>query len=145
MATLSEIDCVKEQVPLADRTWLKLGGAAKYFAEPTSVGELKAVVERCRDEPRHVHLLRGGSTVLVRDEARAGMVISLSHPSFAEITTAGPRVTVGGGANLAHAITVTVGAGLAGLEPLVGIPGTICGALHGNSGSHGGDIGQWAS
>jgi UDP-N-acetylmuramate dehydrogenase len=45
---------------------------------------------------------------------------------------------------LANAITVTVGAGLAGLEPLVGIPGTVGGALHGNSGSHGGDIGQWA-
>jgi UDP-N-acetylmuramate dehydrogenase len=45
---------------------------------------------------------------------------------------------------LANAITVTVGAGLAGLEPLVGIPGTVGGALHGNAGSHGGDIGQWA-
>jgi UDP-N-acetylmuramate dehydrogenase len=38
-----------------------------------------------------------------------------------------------------------VGAGLAGLETLVGIPGTVGGALHGNSGTHGGDIGQWAT
>ena len=45
---------------------------------------------------------------------------------------------------LAHAISETVRAGLAGLEPLVGIPGTVGGALHGNSGSRGGDIGQWA-
>jgi UDP-N-acetylmuramate dehydrogenase len=71
------------------------------------------------------------------------MVISLANSSFAETTIAGRRVKVGGGANLANVITTTVGAGLAGLEPLVGIPGTVGGALHRNSGSHGGDIGQW--
>jgi UDP-N-acetylmuramate dehydrogenase len=145
MAAMSGINCVRDGVPLAERTWFKVGGAAQFFAEPTTVDELKAVVERCRDEGLHVRLLGGGSNVLVRDEGVSGMVISLSNPAFASIAVAGERVTVGGGAMLANAITVTVGAGLAGLEPLVGIPGTIGGALHGNSGSHGGDIGQWAS
>ncbi|MCI0331982.1 MAG: UDP-N-acetylmuramate dehydrogenase [Planctomycetes bacterium] len=141
---MSGIDCVREQVPLADRTWFKLGGPAQYFAEPTSIDELKAVVERCRDEGLHARLLGGGSNVLVRDEGVAGMVISLADPNFSRIDVSGHKVTIGGGANLANAITVTVGAGLAGLEPLVGIPGTVGGALHGNAGSHGGDIGQWA-
>ncbi len=145
MTALSDIDCVREQVPLAERTWFKVGGPAQYFAEPSSIDELKAVIERCRDENLHVHLLGGGSNLLVRDEGAAGMVIGLTHPSFTNITAAGERVTIGGGAMLANAITVTVGAGLAGLEPLVGIPGTVGGALHGNAGSHGGDIGQWAS
>ncbi len=144
MAAMSGIDCVREQVPLADRTWFKLGGPAQYFAEPTSIDELKAVVERCRDEGLHARLLGGGSNVLVRDEGVAGMVISLADPNFSRIDVSGHKVTIGGGANLANAITVTVGAGLAGLEPLVGIPGTVGGALHGNAGSHGGDIGQWA-
>jgi UDP-N-acetylmuramate dehydrogenase len=81
----------------------------------------------------------------VRDEGVAGMVVGLTHPSFANIAIDGERVSVGGGAMLANAITVTVGAGLAGLEPLVGIPGTVGGGLHGNAGSHGGDIGQWAT
>ena len=145
MAAMTGIDCVRENVPLADRTWFKLGGPARYFAEPTSVDELTAVVERCRDEGLSVRLLGGGSNVLVRDEGVAGMVISLGQPNFSAIQVSGRQVTVGGGANLANAITVTVGAGLAGLEPLVGIPGTVGGALHGNAGSHGGDIGQWAS
>jgi UDP-N-acetylmuramate dehydrogenase len=144
MAALSELNCVQEQVPLAERTWFKLGGPAQYYAEPASVEELKAVVERCHNEGLHARLLGGGSNVLVRDEGVSGMVINLSHPDFAKIDAAGERVTVGGGAMLANAITVTVGAGLAGLEPLVGIPGTVGGALHGNAGSHGGDIGQWA-
>lgn len=144
MATMSDIECVREQVPLADRTWFKLGGPAQYFAEPTSVAELQAVVERCRDEGLQVRLLGGGSNVLVRDEGVAGMVIALTHPSFAEIGRVGEKVTLGGGAMLATAITATISGGLAGLEPLVGIPGTVGGALHGNAGSHGGDIGQWA-
>jgi len=145
MPVISDLDCVREQVPLADRTWFKLGGPAQYFAEPTSTDELKAVVERCRDEDLQARLLGGGSNVLVRDEGAAGMVISLADPSFSQIKISGNKVTVGGGVNLANAITMTVGAGLAGLEPLVGIPGTVGGALHGNAGTHGGDIGQWAS
>jgi UDP-N-acetylmuramate dehydrogenase len=145
MAAMSGIDSVREQVPLADRTWFKVGGPAQYFAEPTSVEELQSIVKRSRDDGLQVRLLGGGSNVLVRDEGVAGMVVSLTHPSFANIAINGERVSVGGGAMLANAITVTVGAGLAGLEPLVGIPGTVGGGLHGNAGSHGGDIGQWAT
>lgn len=144
MTAFAQLDCVEEQVPLADRTWFKLGGPARYFAEPTSVDELSAIVRRCRDEGLAVRLLGGGSNVLVRDEGVAGMTISLGHPNFCAIKLDGNRVQVGAGATLANVITVTVGAGQAGLEPLVGIPGTIGGALHGNSGTHGGDIGQWA-
>jgi UDP-N-acetylmuramate dehydrogenase len=144
MTALSGIDCVRESVPLADRTWFKLGGPAQFFAEPRSVDELLAVVRRCRDEGLQLRLLGGGSNVLVRDEGVAGTVVALTHPSFSEIHVNGRRATVGGGAKLANAVSVTVGAGLSGLEPLVGIPGTVGGALHGNAGSHGGDIGQWA-
>ncbi len=144
MTTLSGIDCVRERVPLAERTWFKLGGPAQFFAEPASVDELLEVVTRCRDEGLHVRLLGGGSNVLVRDEGVSGTVISLSHPSFSEIRIDGRRAKVGGGAKLANAVSVTVGAGLSGLEPLVGIPGTVGGALHGNAGSHGGGVGQWA-
>ncbi len=144
MTGLCDIDCVRENVPLADRTWFRLGGPAQYLAEPASADDLRAVVERCRNEGLPMRLLGGGSNVLVRDEGVAGMVISLNHPRFGEIGISGRHVTIGGGASLANAITVTVGAGLAGLEPLVGIPGTVGGALHGNAGSHGGDIGQWA-
>ena len=144
MAALSGIDCVGENVPLAERTWFKLGGAAQYFAEPATVDELQAVVQRCRDEGLQVRLLGGGSNVLVRDEGVTGMVLTLANPVFGDISVSGQRLIVGGGAKLANAVTVAVAAGLAGLEPLVGIPGTMGGALHGNAGTHGGDIGQWA-
>ena len=136
---------VRQEQTLAERTWLRLGGPAQFFAEPNSVDELAALVRRCCDESVPIRLMGGGSNILIRDEGVAGMVISLTSSAFSDISIHGQTVTTGGGAKLAHAISETVRAGLAGLEPLVGIPGTIGGALHGNSGSHGGDIGQWAS
>ncbi|MCA9230862.1 MAG: UDP-N-acetylmuramate dehydrogenase [Planctomycetales bacterium] len=135
---------VRRDEPLADRTWLRLGGVAAFYAEPRSVDELAALVRRCCDEEVPIRVLGSGSNVLVRDDGVSGMVVSLSGRVFSEIQISGGRLVAGGGALLAHAIGETVRAGLAGLEPLVGIPGTLGGALHGNSGSRGGDIGQWA-
>jgi len=117
---------------------------ASFYAEPNSVDELAALVRRCCEEEVPIRVLGGGANVLIRDEGVAGMVISLTSNVFSEIQISGGRLTAGGGAQLAHAISETVRSGLAGLEPLVGIPGTVGGALHGNSGSRGGDIGQWA-
>src|SRR3954470_5373276 len=109
MTGMSGIDCVREQVPLAERTWFKVGGAAQFFAEPTSIDELQALVKRSRDEGLHVRLLGGGAKALARDEGVNGIVISLANPAFANIAPAGERVTVGAGAMLANAITMTVG------------------------------------
>ena len=74
-----------------------------------------------------------------------GLVVKLSAPEFCKIQIAGRRVTAGGGALLSRVVTTSVHGGLAGLEMLIGIPGAVGGALHGNSGSHGGDLGQWTA
>lgn len=134
---------VRQGEPLARHTWFKLGGPAEYFAEPTTVEQLAEIVRRCHQEDVPVRVLGGGSNLLVRDEGVPGVVIKLAHGAFSEISTQKQRVTAGGGAKLGQVISTAVREGLAGLEPLVGIPGTIGGALHGNAGSHGGDIGQW--
>jgi UDP-N-acetylmuramate dehydrogenase len=136
---------VKRDEPLAPHTWFHLGGPAEYFAEPQTVDQLQALVRRCHETQTPVRLLGGGSNVLVRDEGVAGVVVHLSAPTFNEIKIDKQTLAAGGGAKLGHAISMSVREGLAGLEALVGIPGTIGGALHGNAGSHGGDIGQWTS
>jgi UDP-N-acetylmuramate dehydrogenase len=66
----------------------------------------------------------------------------LASLDFGRIDIDGQKVTVGGGANLGRLVTTAVHRGLGGMEMLVGIPGTVGGALHGNTGSHGGDIGE---
>ena len=92
-----------------------------------------------------MRLIGGGSNLLVRDEGVPGVVVRLSSEAFAQVKTEGETITSGGGTKLGHLISIAVREGLAGLESLVGIPGTVGGALHGNAGGRGGDIGQWTS
>jgi len=134
---------VRENEPLAPYTWFRLGGAAQYYAEPTSIEELAALVRRCHESGVPVHVLGGGSNLLVRDEGVPGLVVALGAAAFAAIQVAGRKLTAGGGAKLGHAISTAVREGLAGLETLVGVPGTIGGALHTNAGTLGGDVGQF--
>jgi UDP-N-acetylmuramate dehydrogenase len=136
---------VRRAEPLAPHTWFHLGGPAEYFAEPQTVEQLQALVRRAHEDETPVRLLGGGSNILVRDEGVSGVVVHLSAPALADIRIDDTILTAGGGAKLGQAISTSVREGLGGLEALVGIPGTIGGALHGNAGSHGGDIGQWTS
>lgn len=134
---------VRPQVPLAERTWLRLGGPAEFFAEPSNRDELAAVVRRAQENQVPMRLLGGGSNILVPDAGVPGVVIHLAAPAFADISVKANVVTAGGGAKLGQVVSAAAGAGLAGLEALVGIPGTVGGALHGNAGGKTGDIGQF--
>ncbi len=136
---------VREQESLAPFTWFRLGGAAEYFAEPSTEEELAEIVNRCHEQDIPVRLLGGGSNILVSDNGVPGMVLHLSAAAFSQIEINGCQVRAGGGAKLAHLVSTTVGAGLAGLEQLAGIPGSVGGALHGNAGTQSGDIGQWTT
>lgn len=133
---------VREGELLAPFTWLRLGGEAQYFAEPTNVDELMELVRRCRQDDMPVRLLGAGSNLLVHDEGVAGLVIHLSAAEFGEVSAKDGVLTAGGGAKLSQVISTAVREGLSGLEQLIGIPGTVGGALHGNASSHGSDIGQ---
>ncbi len=136
---------VCEQEPLAPYTWFRLGGAAEYFAEPTSVAELEALVKHCRAQEIPVRILGGGSNLLVRDQGVPGLVIHLAAAAFSEIAVEKDVIIAGAGAKLGHVISTAVREGLAGLEHLVGIPGTIGGALRGNAGTENHDVGQCTS
>ncbi|MCP4190256.1 MAG: UDP-N-acetylmuramate dehydrogenase [Planctomycetaceae bacterium] len=134
---------IREQESLAPYTWLRLGGAAQYFAEPTSREELVELVRAAKAADLPARLLGGGSRILVPDEGVPGLVIHLSTPAFSEIRVEDCRLITGGGTKLGHVVSTAVREGLAGMESLVGIPGSIAGALQGNADSHGSSVGQW--
>jgi len=138
-------NCVRQNVPLAPYTWFRLGGPAQYFAEPSTPEQLQAVVKRAKAEGLQARVLGGGSNLLIREAGVSGVVIRLAAPCFEQIAIDGTKLTAGAGAKLGYAVTQSVTEGLGGLEALIGIPGTIGGALRMNSGSRSGDIGQWTA
>ena len=133
---------VSAQEPLSHHTWLGLGGAASWGGDPVAVDARARVVARCPEPriPRRVS--GGGSNVLVPTSGFDGMVVRLSAPAFCGIDVQRPAVKAGAGAKLVHVVSAAVQAGLSGLETLVDVPGTVGGALVGNAGGHGGDIGE---
>lgn len=135
-------DITTQNEPLAPHTWLRIGGPAQYFLRPRTFEETAAVVRQCHEEGLTVRVLGGGSNLLVRDEGVSGAVLRLDNPVFSEVSVEGHRIRAGGGALLSNVISHSVKAGLAGLDTLVGIPGTVGGALRGNAGGRSGDIGQ---
>jgi UDP-N-acetylmuramate dehydrogenase len=134
---------VRLDEPLGMHTWFHLGGPAEYFADPRTPEEFAALVRRAREENVTVHMLGAGSNVLVRDEGVSGLVIRLLAPAFADIQVEGNALRVGAGAKLSHVVTSASHAGLAGIEQLVGVPGTFGGALCGNTGTSSTSVGEW--
>jgi UDP-N-acetylmuramate dehydrogenase len=136
-------DIVKPNEPLAPYTYLKLGGPAEWLVQPRSHKELSAVVQRCFQERIGLRVLGSGCNILVRDEGVPGAVLRLSAPAFTDIRVADKGVLAGTGASVSALISQAARHGLAGLETLIGIPGTVGGALRCNAGDRSGDIGQF--
>ena len=144
---MSSLDAFREILRrdevLAPLTWLRIGGPAQYLAEPRNPAELEALLKACAEEELPVHVLGSGSNVLVRDEGVSGVVLKLTSPEFSRVAIDGATVRAGCGVLLSHLVVETVDAGLAGMETLVGIPGTLGGAIRGNAGGRSGEIGQF--
>jgi UDP-N-acetylmuramate dehydrogenase len=136
-------EIVKIEEPLAPYTSLKVGGPAEFLVQPRSNDELAAVVRHCFQKGISLRVLGAGCNVLVRDEGVRGVVLRLSAPAFTQVSVEGRRVRGGAGAPLSALISQSVRNALAGLESLVGIPGTVGGAVRGNAGDRSGEIGQY--
>lgn len=129
--------------PLAPHTWFRLGGSAAFLARPRNVAEVVALIRRAIETGVPFRVLGGGSNVLVDDRGFPGLVIHLESPAFSDVTIDGRQVVAGAAVPLTALISQTARAGLAGLEVLTGIPGTVGGALRGNSGGRQGSIGTF--
>jgi UDP-N-acetylmuramate dehydrogenase len=136
------IHVVRQKESLAPFTWLRLGGEAKFFAEPGSLDEMASLIKEAGASGLTTRLLGSGSNLLVREEGVDGLVIHLATAELCSITIADERLTARAGAKLNHVISAAVAAGLGGLEHLAGIPGTVGAALASNAGITNDDIGS---
>ena len=136
---------IQFDAPLAPSMWFRAGGHAEALVRPADAEDLAQFL---RNLPHHVpvHTIGACSNIIIRDGGLPGVTIRLAR-GFSAITPNADGVTAG-----AAALDVTIAetaatAGLAGLEFLCGIPGSIGGAVAMNAGAYGGEIAQvlaWA-
>ena len=124
--------------PIGPQTWFRVGGPAEVLFRPADEADLADFLSALpADIPATV--IGVGSNLLVRDGGIPGVTIRLGR-GFAEIAAEGDAVRAGAGAlDLNVALTATE-AGIAGLEFLSGVPGTIGGGLRMNAGAYGSEI-----
>jgi UDP-N-acetylmuramate dehydrogenase len=127
-----------ENAPLKDLVWFRAGGPAETLFRPADVEDL-ATFLYAKPADLAVTIIGVGSNLLIRDGGIPGVVVRLPG-SFGKIVADGTRVRVGAAALDAAVARAAADAGIAGLEFLRGIPGTIGGALRMNAGCYGREI-----
>lgn len=124
--------------PLKDLVWFRAGGPAEILFRPADVDDLAAFLA-AKPASLTVSVIGVGSNLLVRDGGIAGVVVRLSS-AFGKIATDGMTVRAGAAALDGAVARAAADAGIAGLEFLRGVPGTIGGALKMNAGCYGREI-----
>ncbi|MBP9702382.1 UDP-N-acetylmuramate dehydrogenase [Candidatus Woesebacteria bacterium] len=135
---------IQSQVNLAKHTYFKLGGPADYFVEAKTKEELVEAVRYAIDQKLPYLVLGGGSNVLIGDLGFRGLVIknrtsSVKIKGFAGGVEKGKLdlkeaiVEADSGVTANYLIRYTLDEGLAGLEDMLGLPGTVGGAVYNNS------------
>lgn len=121
--------------PLAPLVWFKSGGTAEWLFEPADVADLSDFL-RDLDPAVPVMVLGLGSNLIVRDGGVPGVVVRLGK-AFAKVQAEGQTLTCGGGASGILVSSTARDAGIAGVEFLRSIPGTVGGFVRMNGGAYG--------
>jgi UDP-N-acetylmuramate dehydrogenase len=139
--TFDGMDFVERDVPLAPLTWYKVGGPARFLLRPRSLEDLQRAARRCVDADVPIYVLGLGANLLVADEGVDGAVFKLDEEHWRRVAREGTRLQVGAGADVQKLVLHAARIGLAGIECMAGIPGTVGGATRMNAGGKFGDLG----
>ncbi len=131
---------LRENVPLAPLSTFRIGGVARYYAEASGALELAEIFEYAEKNGLSLHVLGGGSNVLFSDKGFSGIVVRMNGGG---IKVVGEKIIAGAGVPLFDVVLAAKDASLQGIEKLAGIPGSFGGAVRGNAGAFGTEIGQY--
>lgn len=133
---------VEQNVPLKPFTWYKLGGPARWFVRPRNLDELQEAARRCVENDIPIYVLGLGANLLVSDQGVPnGAVFRLDQDYWRRVKFDKNVAEVAAGVDMQRLVLRTCKQGLAGIECLAGIPGTIGGGVRMNAGGKFGDIG----
>lgn len=125
--------------PLAPHTSFRIGGPADVFLSVRTSADLLDAVTSAQEMGLPIFLLGGGTNLLVADKGIRAVVI---ENKVSDVTVDATRLIATSGTPMAHVAAVAARAGVAGLEYAATIPGTVGGAVHGNSGAFGTNTGD---
>ena len=121
--------------PLARYTTMGLGGPADLLAHPATVADMVKLIALARSADLPVRVLGAGSNLLIDDAGVRGVVIATG--ALEEIHFPGDGIVeAGAGVHFPALVRQTAARGLRGLEPGVGIPGSLGGILTMNAGAY---------
>lgn len=129
---------ISYDVPLAPLTWYYIGGPAHILIEPHTSGDLVIAKSALDNNPMPVLVMGAGSNLLIADEGFPGAVLHLAG-DFEEysVDIERPSITSGAAVSLPKIVKEGARVGMAGIERLAGIPGSVGGAIFMNAGTHG--------
>ena len=133
-------DGLLTQEPLKHHTTFRIGGPADYYFAARTPDQLVTALRTADDLGVPSFLLGGGSNLLVSDGGFRGLVV---RNAIDAIEFDGSAAHVGCGADFLDLIYRCRDRDLSGLEFAAGIPGSVGGALYGNAGCYGQDIGSF--
>ncbi|WP_422723168.1 UDP-N-acetylmuramate dehydrogenase [Erythrobacter alti] len=130
---------LKKDAPLAKLVWFKSGGAADWLFEPADLEDLTTFLSGL--EPGTPVMALGlGSNLIIRDGGVPGVVVRLGKPFSSVEVKREHVVECGGGAPGILVASKARDAGIAGMEFLRGIPGTVGGFVRMNGGAYGREV-----
>jgi UDP-N-acetylenolpyruvoylglucosamine reductase len=135
---VSSATIIRRNESMTKHTTLRVGGLADFYVEPATEKDLAALLKFCSSRALKFFILGRGSNLVVRDSGFRGVVICLASAEFSNVEIDGTRIRCGAGAKQKTVAIEAKRNGLAGVEFLEGIPGSIGGALRMNAGAMGG-------
>lgn len=125
---------IRRNVLLSTFVTMQVGGRANYFAEPTNLEELSAILAWSHEEKIHTFILGKGSNVVFDDDGFAGVVISMLRYRSEDLRCERNEVIAGAGVHLYRLAKFCCNHSLMGGEFFANIPGTVGGAVYMNAG-----------
>jgi UDP-N-acetylmuramate dehydrogenase len=135
---------VRFKEPLSFHTSLRIGGPADIFVVPQDVEDIRHALVFAEREQLPLAVMGGGNNVLVLDRGVRGVVLKLEG-CLGRVEFHGEEAIAGAGVGLSALIREAAALNLGGLEPLIGIPATLGGAIAMNAGTADGRISQSVS
>ena len=141
LSTMTKGSFLKNEA-MAKHTSYGIGGPAKAYITPRDKDDLSQILQFANQHGIATYFVGSGSNLLVADEGIDGLVITLGK-SLKRLEITGATVFAESGVMLGKMVKECISRNLSGVESMIGVPGTLGGALVMNAGAFGGEISNY--